>query len=201
MLFDANPFDFDTEGRIPVTKRFRKCLPVFVLAVSGIGASSCKPQSDSERRVFDSKNVIVGELIGQGVVISQVEGTPVTISVSPNGLLVNVGPHLLYTSQDCTGTAYISAGIPTPGFILDATIERLATSGQSVAGGLVVYANPSTIQEIKIGSYRSFVDSVSPVRGGSCFPPQSPRLFATVGIPVSATLNFTPPFNLGAANK
>jgi hypothetical protein len=134
-------------------------------------------------QVVDSTGAVIGSVLSQNLITRQINGDWVVINVQPFGFetFSETGffspEFLLYTTDFCTGTAYMSAEkMPVDGVLLSLT--------GVITGSPTVYYPASPYQTLSIKS------SGNPA--GQCL--STPGTFL-VGQATAITLNFVPPFS------
>lgn len=160
--------------------------PVFTISFNRLGASailfsvcvgqlidtsyaqslSQPPTNGSRYHVYDSKGVMIGDLVNSGVVMQQINGSWVSFPFSYSGLKSD-GVTLYYASKNCVGTAYISANdVPINGKIFIPPEEGdFLVDGIFANSGTLVFAN-APFTTIRVQSVLA-VSQITPLQG-SC---------------------------------
>jgi hypothetical protein len=178
---------------------------VVCLAVAGVLVAETVRADEREKNsvgppvIVDSKGKTVGFFYYRSAfgpsVLREINGTWFLLSVSSSGF-VSTGVELFYTTEDCTGTAYIAASDS----FLTAPAPTLAAG---IVNGVLYYAQPTSIKprsSFILKSVKLLQPTGKPL---PCSRIKRLTLPGSVGIAVTSDLSklgFIPPFKLAAEN-
>lgn len=106
-------------------------------------AATTSPSLNADLNVYDSKGAYVGKLLEKNIAAQSINGSWISFPVGHLGLKAE-GLSLYYTTQNCTGPAYLAANdLPIRGVIYtEPGVGAFEVSGFYAGAGTLVYPTP-----------------------------------------------------------